>query len=30
MLTSQEVEKLELSALNVRRNIVKMIHSDTI
>lgn len=27
MLTSQEVEKLELSALNVRRNIVKMIHS---
>ena len=27
MLTNQEIEKLGLSALNVRRNIVKMIHS---
>ena len=27
MLTTQEIEKLGLSALNVRRNIVKMIHS---
>ena len=27
MLTSQEIEKLGLSALKVRRNIVKMIHS---